>query len=76
MIEGVILLGNVNDLEFLEFLDRVTNEKERQERYSKQVTEELFVIVEKQFIKEWLNSAKCLNSLISLLIHLSFHQKK
>lgn len=54
----MILLGNVNDLEFLEFLDRVTNEKERQERYSRQVTEELFVIVKKQFIKEWQKNKK------------------
>ena len=49
----MILLDNVNNLEFLEFINKITNEKERQERYSKQVTEELFVIVKKQFIKEW-----------------------
>ena len=63
LIEGVILLGNVNDLEFLEFLDRVTNEKERQERYSRQVTEELFVIVKKLFIQEWQKNKK-VNSIV------------
>ena len=63
LIEGVILLSNVNDLEFLEFLDRVTNEKERQERYSRQVTEELFVIVKKLFIQEWQKNKK-VNSIV------------
>ena len=60
------MLGNVNDLEFLEFLDRVTNEKERQERYSRQVTEELFVIVKKLFIQEWQKNKKVNSFFISI----------
>lgn len=59
----MISLSNVNNLDFLEFLDRVINEKERQERYSRQVTEELFVIVEKLFIQEWQKNKK-VNSIV------------